>query len=178
MTAVFRAVLAALLCVVALVIPPAAVAADSTRAPNFSAEAVLLVDPDGRVLYAKNADNERAPASLVNHMTLYLACEALDAGRVYARHIPRFSDPGGVQALKTGFTQEAGYNLAVSAWRGGQQFLMIVLGARTRALSFLDAKKLLHYGFVETGLEPEAEKPAPGRKSIRARRATATRPAR
>jgi D-alanyl-D-alanine carboxypeptidase len=99
-------------------------------------------------------------------------------GRVYARHIPLFSDPGGVQALKTGFTQEAGYNLAVSAWRGGQQFLMIVLGARTRALSFLDAKKLLHYGFVETGLEPEAVKPAPGRKSIRARRATATRPAR
>ena len=38
-------------------------------------------------------------------------------GRVYARHIPLFSDPGGVQALKTGFTQEAGYNLAVSAWR-------------------------------------------------------------
>src|SRR5207247_1249466 len=32
-------------------------------------------------------------------------------GRVYARHIPLFSDPGGVQALKTGFTQEAGYNL-------------------------------------------------------------------
>jgi D-alanyl-D-alanine carboxypeptidase len=97
-------------------------------------------------------------------------------GRVYARHIPLFSDPGGVQALKTGFTQEAGYNLAVSAWRGGQQFLMIVLGARTRALSFLDAKKLLHYGFVETGLEPEAVKPAPGRKSVRTRRATASRP--
>ncbi len=81
MTAVFRVVLAALLCVVALVIPPAAVAADTTRAPNFSAEAVLLVDPDGRVIYAKNADNERAPASLVKLMTLYLACEDLDAGR-------------------------------------------------------------------------------------------------
>src|SRR3989442_1121829 len=51
------------------------------RGPNFSAEAVLLVDPDGRVLYAKNADNERAPASLVKLMTLYLACEDLDAGR-------------------------------------------------------------------------------------------------
>jgi len=262
---------------------------------------VLLVDLDGRVIYAKNADNERAPASLVKLMTLYLACEDLDAGRadveeivtvsrhaatvgryrmglrtgeevplrvllegvaiasandaasalaerlagdepafvarmndkarelgltgtrftnphglpdpiqrsnardlatltrrlihdypmsrpllggqtfvyrgrVYARHIPLFSDPGGVQALKTGFTQEAGYNLAVSAWRGGQQFLMIVLGARTRAQSFLDAKKLLHYGFVETGLEPEAVKPAPSRKSVRTRRATATRP--
>ncbi len=82
MAVVFCAVLAALLCVVALVIPPAAVAADTTRAPNFSAEALLLVDPDGRVIYAKNADNERAPASLVKLMTLYLACEDLDAGRV------------------------------------------------------------------------------------------------
>jgi D-alanyl-D-alanine carboxypeptidase len=96
-------------------------------------------------------------------------------GRVYTRHIPLFNDPGGVQALKTGFTHEAGYNLAVAAWRGGQQFLMIVLGARTRALSFLDAKRLLHYGFVETGLESEVIKRTPARKPIRARRATAIR---
>jgi D-alanyl-D-alanine carboxypeptidase len=294
---VFRVAVAVLVCVLALVTPPATA---DTQPPRFSAEAVLLIDPDGRVIYAKNADNERAPASLVKLMTLYLACEDLDAGRadvdetvtvsrhaatvgryrmglrtgeevplrvllegvaiasandaatalaerlggdeptfvarmndkardlgltgtrfanphglpdaiqrsnardlavltgrliqdypmsrpllggqtfiyrgrVYARHIPLFSDPGGVQALKTGFTQEAGYNLAVSAWRGGQQFVMIVLGARTRALSFLDAKKLLHYGFVETGLEPEAVKPVPGRKTLRTRRAT-TRP--
>jgi D-alanyl-D-alanine carboxypeptidase len=294
---VFRVAVALLLCVLALSTPPAAA---EVQPPRFSAEAVLLIDPEGRVIYAKNADNERAPASLVKLMTLYLACEDLDAGRadvdemvtvsrhaatvgryrmglrtgeevplrvllegvaiasandaatalaerlggdeptfvvrmndkarelgltgtrfanphglpdaiqrsnardlavltgrliqdypmsrpllggqtfiyrgrVYARHIPLFSDPGGVQALKTGFTQEAGYNLAVSAWRGGQQFLMIVLGARTRALSFLDAKKLLHYGFVETGLETEVVKP-PSRKSVRTRRATASRP--
>jgi D-alanyl-D-alanine carboxypeptidase len=294
---VFRVAVALLLCVLALSTPPAAA---EVQPPRFSAEAVLLLDPEGRVIYAKNADNERAPASLVKLMTLYLACEDLDAGRadvdemvtvsrhaatvgryrmglrtgeevplrvllegvaiasandaatalaerlggdeptfvvrmndkarelgltgtrfanphglpdaiqrsnardlavltgrliqdypmsrpllggqtfiyrgrVYARHIPLFSDPGGVQALKTGFTQEAGYNLAVSAWRGGQQFLMIVLGARTRALSFLDAKKLLHYGFVETGLETEVVKP-PSRKSVRTRRATASRP--
>src|SRR5213594_5135868 len=78
-------------------------------------------------------------------------------GRVYARHIPLFNDPLGVQALKTGFTLEAGYNLAVSAWRDGQQFVMIVLGSRTRALSFLDAKKLLKYGFVEAGLDSPPE---------------------
>src|SRR6185436_1892491 len=82
-------------------------------------------------------------------------------GRVYARHIPLFTDPGGVQALKTGFTNEAGYNLAVSAWRNGQQFLMIVLGARTRAMSFVDAKRLLRFGFVEAGLEQPAEPPRP-----------------
>src|SRR2546422_8739633 len=82
--------------------------------------------------------------------------------RVYARHIPLFNDPWGVQALKTGFTQEAGYNLAASAWRGGQQFVMILLGARTRTSSFIDAKKLLHYAFVEAGLEPPDERPHPG----------------
>jgi D-alanyl-D-alanine carboxypeptidase len=284
-----------------VVFAPAAAFAQFARPPALNAEAVLLVDPAGKVLYAKNADNERAPASLVKLMTLYLACEDLENGRadvdeivvvshhaatvaryrmglrtgeqvplhvllegvaiasandaasalaerlggdeatfvarmndkardlglngtrfanphglpdpaqrsnahdlaeltarllrdypmsrtllggqtfiyngrVYARHIPLFNDPGGVQALKTGFTNEAGYNLAVSAWRGGQQFVMIVLGARTRALSFLDAKKLLRYGFVETGLDtPEPEKPprAAPRRPIRARRTSA-----
>ncbi len=278
--------------------------AESVRlpAPNgrvvLSAEAALVVDHDGRVLFAKNAEEERAPASLVKLMTLYLAFEDLERhkadieepvqvshyaamtpkyrmglragewvplrvllegvaiasandaatalaerlagdewafvermnakahelglsstrfanahglpdpsqrstardlaeltsrlllefpasrtmlggqtfvynGRVYARHIPLFNDPGGVQALKTGFTREAGYNLSVSAWRGGQQFVMIVLGARTRAQSFLDAKKLLRYAFIETGLEPSEGHPPEGpKRPVRARRAT------
>lgn len=272
------------------------------RPVAVSAESALVVDPEGRVLFAKNAEEERPPASLVKLMTLYLAYEDLDRGkvdieepvqvshyaaltpkyrmglragasvplrvllegvaiasandaatalaerlsgdeatfvermnakardlaltatrfanahglpdpsqrssahdlavlimrllqdypdsrillggqtfvfngRVYVRHIPLFNDPVGVQALKTGFTREAGYNLAVSAWRGSQQFVMIVLGARTRALSFLDAKKLLHYAFVETGLEPapdERARPGP-KKPVRARRAAASR---
>jgi D-alanyl-D-alanine carboxypeptidase len=102
------------------------------------------------------------------------------AGRVYARNIFLFRDPGGVQALKTGFTREAGYNLAVSAWRNGQQFLMIVLGAASRQASFLDAKKLLLHGFVEAGLDvpdspprPQPTKNKPSR--LRPRRATITR---
>jgi D-alanyl-D-alanine carboxypeptidase len=77
-----------------------------------------------------------------------------------------------VQALKTGFTREARYNQAVSAWRAGQQFVMIVLGARTRAQSFLDGKKLLRYGFIEAGIESQDEPrfhPAP-KRPVRARR--------
>jgi D-alanyl-D-alanine carboxypeptidase (penicillin-binding protein 5/6) len=90
---------------------------------------------------------------------------------MYTRHIPLFRDPLGVQALKTGFTQQAGYNLAVAAWRDGQQFVMIVLGSRSRTQSFLDAKRLLHYGFVEVGLEtPPDPRPRPTpRRHIRAR---------
>ena len=274
-------------------------------APALSAEAFLLLDPEGRTIYAKNAGAERAPASLVKLMTVYLVCEALDEGRatledlvtvsrhaattpryrmglrageqvsvqvllegvaiasandaatalaehlagdeaafvarmnekggeldltetrfanphglpdptqrstardlarltasllqacpmsrqllggqtfvyrgrVYARHIPLFNDPGGVQALKTGFTNEAGYNLSVSAWRNGHQFLMILLGSRSRALSFTDAKRLLRFGFVEAGLEEPAALTRPKRSPRRppvaggGRRATQT----
>jgi D-alanyl-D-alanine carboxypeptidase len=292
-----RLVVAMLLAAAALLVPVAAVAQNG-RPPGLHAEAVLLLDPDGKTLYAKNAEIEHAPASLVKLMTLYLAFEEIEGGRaqyddpvrisryaaltpryrmglragelvplrvllegvaiasandaatavaehlggdeatfvarmntkarelslnntrfsnphglpdaqqrttardlaaltarlladypmsrtmlggqtfiyngrVYARHIPLFNDPGGVQALKTGFTQEAGYNLAVSAWRSGQQFLMIVLGARTRAQSFLDAKRVLQFGFVEAGLEAPAPEPPPRtvpRRPVRARR--------
>lgn len=70
-------------------------------------------------------------------------------GRVFQRRIPLFRDPGGVTALKTGFTLEAGYNLAVAAGRAGNRLLCIVLGAQTRGLSFLDAGRLLKFGFGE-----------------------------
>ena len=53
---------------------------------------------------------------------------------------------------------------------------MILLGARTRTSSFLDAKKLLHYAFVEAGLDPPDEHSHPGpRQPGRARRAAAAR---
>ena len=284
-----------------LLAPAVVVAQGHGRSPALTAEAVLLIDTEGRTVFAKNANLEHAPASLVKLMTLYLAFEDIEAdhatlddpvvishavattpryrmglrtgevvplrillegvaiasandaaaavaehlsgdeatfvgrmnakaadlgmtatryanphglpdptqrtnardvaqlmgrllqehpgartmlggqmfiyrGRVYARHISLFNDPGGVQALKTGFTREAGYNLAVSAWRAGQQFVMIVLGARTRAQSFLDGKKVLRYGFIETGLESQDEprpQPTP-KRPVRARR-TATR---
>lgn len=290
-----------LLLTLVVLLAPAVASAQRGRPLAVNAEAVLLLDPSGKILFSKNADHDRAPASLVKLMTLYLAGEDIEAGRVdldemvtvsahaaatpkyrmglragqevplhvllegvaiasandaatalaerlagdegtfvarmndkakelgltatrfanphglpdplqrsnardlaeltgrliqdyamvrpllggqtfiwngrvYARHIPLFKDPGGVQALKTGFTNEAGYNLAVSAWRAGQQYLMIVLGARTRAHSFLDAKKVLHYGFVESGIEPpDTPKPArPTKRPIRTRRAKTT----
>jgi D-alanyl-D-alanine carboxypeptidase len=70
-------------------------------------------------------------------------------GRVYRRRIPLFRDPGGVTALKTGYTLEAGYNLAVAAARAGNGLLCVILGADTRGLSFLDAGRLLRFGFGE-----------------------------
>ena len=299
-----RLALVALIALAALG-PDIAVAHGARPLPGLSAEAFLLLDASGRAVFAKNAEEDRAPASLTKMMTLYLAFEDIErgrtnlddlvyvsrhattvgryrmglrlgdevplriimegvaiasandaatalaehlggdeaafvarmnekakelgltstsfanpsglphpaqrttardmatligrlladhpdsrtwlggqtfvyAGRVYARHISLFNDPGGVQALKTGFTNEAGYNLAVSAWRGGQQFVMIVLGARTRQLSYLDAKKLLVNGFVEAGLEvPAPEHPrtitTTKTQKVRTRRASLAR---
>jgi D-alanyl-D-alanine carboxypeptidase len=256
--------------------------AQNGRSAVLNAEAALLLDPDGKVLFAKNAAEDHAPASLVKLMTLYLAFEDLESGRVqwddpvtishhaavtpryrmglragevvplrtllegvaiasandaatavaeylggteehfvarmntrarelhlgatryanphglpdpqqrttardmaaltghlvedypasrailggknfiyrgrvYSRRIPLFEDPGGVQALKTGFTNEAGYNLAIAAWRAGQRYLLIVLGAQTRSLSFRDARRLLRFGFNEGSLEAAEE---------------------
>jgi D-alanyl-D-alanine carboxypeptidase len=267
---------------------------------SLSAESALLLGTDGKVLFAKNAGDDHAPASLVKMMTLYLAFEALESGRVHwqdevtvspraastprfrlrlqagetvpfhvlleavavgsandaavavaehvagseetfvermnakarllglqhtrfanphglsdplqrttaadmaaltgqlvrdypesrdllgsqsflfrgrvhSRSIPLLDDPWGVQALKTGFTRDAGYNLAVSAWRAGQSYLLIVLGAQTRSLSFRDARRLLRYAFgeivAEEPVEPRRLKAPPrrGRASQRAK---------
>jgi D-alanyl-D-alanine carboxypeptidase len=80
-------------------------------------------------------------------------------GRRFQRRIPLFRDPGGVTALKTGFTLEAGYNIAVSAVRAGQRLLCVVLGAETRGLSFLDATRLLRFGFGDPVGGPSRDGP-------------------
>ncbi len=79
-------------------------------------------------------------------------------GRVYQRRIPLFRDPGGVTALKTGFTLEAGYNIAVAAGRAGQRLLCVVLGAETRGMSFIDAGRLLRFGFGEPPTSPTRQR--------------------
>ena len=79
-------------------------------------------------------------------------------GRVFQRRIPLFRDPGGVTALKTGFTLEAGYNIAVAAGRAGQRLLCVVLGAETRGMSFIDAGRLLKFGFGEPPVRPSRDR--------------------
>ncbi len=78
-------------------------------------------------------------------------------GRVFQRRIPLFRDPGGVTALKTGYTLEAGYNLAVSAVRAGHRLLCIILGAESRRRSFVEASRLLKFGFGEPQQEKSRE---------------------
>ncbi len=58
--------------------------AQADRPLHLSAASALLLAPDGTVLFAKNPSEDHAPASLVKLMTLYLACEDLEAGKVHA----------------------------------------------------------------------------------------------
>lgn len=272
---------------------PASSWAQSPSANSLTSESVLLVDPQGRVLFSKNPEGEHAPASLVKLMTLYLAFEALESdlvtweegvevsahaartpryrlglragekvpfgvllqgiaiasandaatavaqhlagseeafvaqmneraeelglthtrfvnphglpahgqwttardlaqltdrlleefpgaqgllagksfiyrGKVYQRQIVLDKAPDGVQAVKTGYTHASGYNLAVAAYRGGQRFLCILLGAETRWLSFLEARRLLQYGFIQNGFHVvEEERPSTPKKNGR-----------
>ncbi len=69
-----------LLCLLGGMFAPAAYALE---APKLNGQAAVLIDLDaGRVLYGYNMDDERAPASLTKVMTVLLALEALDGGRV------------------------------------------------------------------------------------------------
>jgi D-alanyl-D-alanine carboxypeptidase len=91
-------------------------------------------------------------------------------GRVYERHFSLFQNPGGILALKTGYTGEAGYNLAVVARKSGKQLLVVLLGAGTRGGSFSEAARLLNLGFKNGEPEPpRALKSA--RRGVRARAA-------
>ena len=94
-------------------------------------------------------------------------------GRVYQRNIMLDRNPDGIQAVKTGYTQAAGYNLAVAAYRSGQRLLCILLGSETRRLSFLEAGRLIQYGFTQNGF-PE-ERPAAPKKRVRPKASLAPR---
>src|SRR6185436_6849365 len=53
----------------------------------------------------------------------------------------------GADGLKTGFTNEAGYNLVGSAVQNGVRLIVVVTGLKNAKDRADDAKKLLEYGF-------------------------------
>lgn len=54
----------------------------------------------------------------------------------------------GVDGMKTGFTEAAGYCIVSSAERGGMRLIAVVLGAKTPKLRNNAAQALLQYGFA------------------------------
>lgn len=73
------------LCLLFALFAPCALALD---VPQLTAQAVLLADLDsGAVLYERNADAQRSPASITKIMTLMLTLEAVERGEI------RLDDP-------------------------------------------------------------------------------------
>lgn len=69
--------------IVCLLLGAAAPAALAVEEPEVSAKAVIVMDTStGEILYEKNADEERSPASLTKIMTGLLAAEAVERGDV------------------------------------------------------------------------------------------------
>ncbi|MEM7617379.1 MAG: D-alanyl-D-alanine carboxypeptidase family protein, partial [Pseudomonadota bacterium] len=57
------------------------------------------------------------------------------------------NDNIGVDGLKTGFTQEAGYGISVSATRNQRRLLVVVNGLKSKSERIQEAAKLLEYGY-------------------------------
>jgi D-alanyl-D-alanine carboxypeptidase (penicillin-binding protein 5/6) len=53
----------------------------------------------------------------------------------------------GADGIKTGFTLKAGFNLTATARRGDMRLVAVVLGAPSNAQRFVQAAKLLDWGF-------------------------------
>jgi len=67
--------------------------------------------------------------------------------RRYVNHNHLLGKVMGVDGIKTGFTNDAGWTLAASAERGGQRLIAVVLGARSSATRDKDVEHLLDLGF-------------------------------
>jgi D-alanyl-D-alanine carboxypeptidase len=68
--------------------------------------------------------------------------------RVMRNHNHLLGKVPGVDGIKTGYTVDAGYNLAASARRDGKRILVIVLGARTAAARDARVANLIELGFA------------------------------
>jgi D-alanyl-D-alanine carboxypeptidase (penicillin-binding protein 5/6) len=66
---------------------------------------------------------------------------------VQNNHNPLLGRFEGVDGLKTGHIPEAGYNLAVTAQRGGTRLVAVILGADSERRRAADGEALLSWGF-------------------------------
>ena len=89
-----------------LVLLHTALAAPLEAEPPFDtdcASAILIEPESGQIIFEKNADDERPVASIVKMMTILLALEAMDSGRVQPEDIVTVSENasgmGGSQVL-------------------------------------------------------------------------------
>ena len=69
----------------------------------------------------------------------------------YVNHDHLLGKVGGVDGIKTGYTLDAGYNIATSAKRGGVRVIAVVLGEKS-----VQARDVRVANLVELGFTPPA----------------------
>jgi D-alanyl-D-alanine carboxypeptidase (penicillin-binding protein 5/6) len=69
-------------------------------------------------------------------------------------HDPTVGVVPGADGIKTGHTNEAGYNFLGSAERDGRRLIMVIAGARTEAERASASRALLEWGFAEWRSRP------------------------
>jgi len=82
--------------------------------------------------------------------------------RIFNNHNPLMETVEGVDGIKTGYIDEAGYNIAISAEREGTRFVAVILGApaewRGDLIRDTDGRNLLEWAFANyRTLRPEVE---------------------
>ncbi len=66
----------------------------------------------------------------------------------------------GCDGLKTGFYDQAGFNVVATAKRSGLRLIAVVLGSQHKLTNFKDASEMLSQGFLNYELHPIAKKGA------------------
>lgn len=107
-----------------------------------------LPDPEQRT-------TAREMARLADHIirtypeqyTLYSEREFTWGGIRQQNRNPLLGTYNGADGLKTGYIEEAGFNLAGSAVQNGQRLIVVVMGARSLQERSNEARKLLDWGF-------------------------------
>ncbi|MDA0952896.1 MAG: D-alanyl-D-alanine carboxypeptidase, partial [Proteobacteria bacterium] len=82
-------------------------------------------------------------------------------GNTYGNHNKLLGVVDGVDGIKTGFTNAAGWNLAASAIRDGRRIVAVVMGGQSRIWRDNRMKELLGEGFI-VAVELDTPAPIPG----------------
>jgi len=87
-------------------------------------------------------------------------------GQTYGNHNKLLGVVEGVDGIKTGFTNAAGWNLAASAVRGGRRVVVVLMGGQSRVWRDNRVTELMNEGYV-IAMDLETPAPLPGEHPLR-----------
>jgi serine-type D-Ala-D-Ala carboxypeptidase (penicillin-binding protein 5/6) len=115
--------------------------------------------PDGGATYVTARDMVRlGEALIVRHPELYRRYVGQKRmawqGVTLQSHDPTVGVVAGADGIKTGHTNDAGYNFLGSAIRDGRRLIVVIGGARSEAQRAAASRALLEWGFSEWRVRP------------------------